>query len=138
MSDEQPKTDEQSADAAEPEVERAEEAATAGHERTAAEAHTEATEPEPAAEATEAHAEATEPEPAAEAAEPHTEATEPEPAAKADEPAADGAVPTAEPAAPFAAEQDLPRDAAGRPELIVGAAFVGGLLLAWMLKRRVG
>ena len=108
----------------EPEVDRAQEAAAEGQEPAAAEP-----EPEPAA--AEPAAAEPEPEPANEepkAAKAEPEAARPEPA----EPSA-----ADEPYAAPAAVHDSPSPAT-RPELIVGAAFVGGLVLAWLLKRRVG
>jgi hypothetical protein len=52
--------------------------------------------------------------------------------------AADGAVSdaaAAPPAGPDLATTGLPPIAADRPELVVGAAFAGGLVLALLLKR---
>lgn len=141
MSDERAKRDEGAeagGETPEPEVARAQEAATEGHDATADAARDDAE----AGAATEA-AQASEAKPVAEAA-PAAGAEPPDDDGKPADDApnrsaqdAGGAPAAAQPAGPVL-DPAPPSSASARPEVIVGAAFVGGLVLAWLLKRRVG
>ncbi len=140
MTDEQTKPE----DTGEPEAERAEDAAAEGPEDVAdgtpVPDATPSPEPEPESEAKPAEAAPGEAKPSepgsgtddvgpAEPAPEAVERSEPDPAERA-------AASVFPPAGADAGETSLSPGA--RPELIIGAAFVGGLVLAWVLKRRVG